>query len=221
MRTTHALSGLGSCRFGVPPARRLAIQVIVAFALIVPGLLLSAAGVSAQGSRGEALDLSAKDLDVLRSVSAENGCAVLGLLYLQGKGAPIADGMLYVDRVPSVEEIHSALDASGAARASIVAGMLRTNPYSGLQGRVRIQWWLRPGTADANILAVHALLAGPSGILLSEGRLLEPPALLTISTRGVSLVRPVATRSLERIATGPSARTAHSRYPTAAGAAPR
>jgi hypothetical protein len=84
--------------------------------------------------------LSMSEIRSLRQVARDAPCAVITALYLRQNQADAPRGELFLEHIPSAEDIRSLLDRSSAQIQQEVTLWTRMNPYSSASFYLRVGW---------------------------------------------------------------------------------
>jgi hypothetical protein len=122
----------------------------------------------------------------IREIASSYPCAMLALLHIISDPKVAGDGTLYIEQIPSRENVQGIVDELAAGDSGGLAAALRNNPYSTDDYLLRIDWKTAVG-GNANTLVFEAELIDRSGASLAPRHLLEADVTVALSTSGVRL----------------------------------
>jgi hypothetical protein len=126
-------------------------------------------------------------LESVRPLASAYPCAVLALLHILNDPKARADEVIYVDQIPSAEEMLQAVDELSHGDSRALAGALQRNLYSGNTTFLRIRWRTASTGSGSDALVFDAELVNHDGTPLLPRHVLETVT-LAVSAEAVRVV---------------------------------
>lgn len=140
-------------------------------------------------------ELTTADIASLLDMAGTYPCATLAMLQILQSGLELKDGSLYLEHIPTPEQVGHVLGRVSVGRSAALEQELQRNPYSGAAVFVQVRWQATPSGTDAYAVRFQAQLVDRSGHPLLPKHPIEASATVLVEGDSIRVLFPHASQT--------------------------